>query len=166
MATTRQKKEAVLRKLGDILSRAETAVFVNFHGLSVGDASSMRAALREEGVGYLVAKKTLIKRALSGAAKGDVPELPGEIAIAHLPKAPGADVTAPARGVHAFAKKFEERVAILGGIFGGTFLSREEMREIAEIPSQHVLYGMFVNVINSPIQGLVVVLGAIAGKKQ
>ena len=39
------------------------------------------------------------------------------------------------------------------------------MIEIASIPSLHVLRGMFVNAINSPIQGLVVALNGIADKK-
>ena len=38
------------------------------------------------------------------------------------------------------------------------------MTVIASIPSMQVLRGMFVNVINSPIQGLVIALNAIAVK--
>ena len=39
------------------------------------------------------------------------------------------------------------------------------MTEIASIPALPVLRGMFVNVINSPIQGLAVALNQIAEKK-
>jgi ribosomal protein L10 len=39
------------------------------------------------------------------------------------------------------------------------------MMAIALIPSQQTLYAQFVNVINSPIQGLVVALSKIAEKK-
>ena len=39
------------------------------------------------------------------------------------------------------------------------------MTEIASIPTLQVLRGVFVNVINSPIQGLVLGLNAIAEKK-
>jgi ribosomal protein L10 len=39
------------------------------------------------------------------------------------------------------------------------------MNAIALIPSVPVLRGMFVNVINSPIQGLVIALDKIAEKK-
>ncbi len=56
-------------------------------------------------------------------------------------------------------------MGILGGIFEGEFLNRERMLEIATIPSQIVLRGMFANVINSSIQRLVIALGAIAEKK-
>jgi ribosomal protein L10 len=40
------------------------------------------------------------------------------------------------------------------------------MESIALIPSQKTLYAQFVNIINSPIQGFVVALNAIAEKKQ
>ena len=39
------------------------------------------------------------------------------------------------------------------------------MMEIAMIPALPVLHGKFVNIINSPIQRLVIALGQIAGKK-
>ena len=44
-------------------------------------------------------------------------------------------------------------------------MSKEEMTVIASIPPVQTLYGMFVNVINSPIQGLVVALDQIGKKK-
>ncbi len=165
MAVTRQKKEATLEKLEGIFKKATTAVFVNFHGLTVHDASEVRKTLKHDGVSYTVAKKTLIKKALTkSTAEGDIPSLDGEVAIAHIAD-DVSDVTAPARGVHAFVKKFENRIAIIGGIFSGKFLNKEEMLEIATIPSMHTLRGMFVNVINAPIQGLVVALQAVADKK-
>jgi large subunit ribosomal protein L10 len=165
MAVTRQKKEESLGKLEKILTDATTAVFVNFHGLTVHDVSEVRKTLKGDNVSYTVAKKTLIKKALpKSGAKGDVPALLGEVAIAHI-NGDSTDVTAPARGIFTFVKKFENRIAILGGIFAGKFLNREEMLEIATIPSQHTLRGMFVNVINAPIQGFVVALQAIADKK-
>jgi len=39
------------------------------------------------------------------------------------------------------------------------------MNEIANIPSLDVLRGMFVNIINSPIQRTAIALGQIAEKK-
>ena len=53
----------------------------------------------------------------------------------------------------------------MGGIFEGRFMDAAEMNEVATIPPVDVLRGMFANVINSPIQGLVVALNGIAEKK-
>lgn len=160
MAITKAKKQDILRKLEEVKDNSESLVFVSFRGVTVNDTAAMRAALREQGVGYFVAKKTLMKRVFGEAFKGEMPELEGEIAVAY-----SADAIAPAQNIKTFAEKHKDNIAIVGGVFEGVFKTREEMTEIASIPSLQVLRGMFVNVINSPIQGLVVGLNAIAEKK-
>ena len=160
MAITKAKKEVILSKLEGIKKDADSIVFVNFNGMAVQDSTAMRAKLREEGVGYFVAKKTLMKKAFDGVFEGEMPQLDGEIAVAY-----STDPMAPAQNIKEFASKFKDNLAIVGGVFQGVFKSREEMTEIASIPSLHVLRGMFVNVINSPIQGLVISLDQIAEKK-
>jgi len=92
--------------------------------------------------------------------EGDIPQLDGELALAY-----SDDLTAPARGVYDFQKGHKDNVAILGGIFEGKYMNQIAMTEIAMIPPTQVLYGQFVNLINSPIQGLVVALNKIAEKK-
>ncbi len=161
MAITKAKKQDILAKLEGVKNDSDSIVFVSFRGMPVSDNTAMRAALREKGVGYFVAKKTLMKRAFDGAFTGEMPSLEGEIAVAY-----SADAIAPAQNIKEFAEKYKENIAIVGGIFQGVYKSREEMTEIASIPSLQVLRGMFVNVINSPIQGLVIALNGIAEKKE
>lgn len=160
MAITREKKEAIVEKLAGVKASSESIVFVNFKGLSVAESTDMRSKLRESGVQYFVTKKSLIKRALGDGFEGDMPALEGEIALAY-----SDDPMAPAQTIKECANTYKNRVSIVGGVFYGTYKNQEEMTEIASIPSLHVLRGMFVNVINSPIQGLAVALNAIADKK-
>ena len=89
-----------------------------------------------------------------------MPDLPGEVAIAY-----GTDLLAPAREVYGFQKKFKDKVSILGGVFDGSYKNQPDMMSIATIPAPEVLRGMFVNVINSQIQGFVIALDQIAQKK-
>ncbi len=154
MAITKQKKTEIVKKVKEILHSAKSVVFVNFHGLKVADTTQLRRRLREQGIGYTVAKKSLVGLALGGArVEGDAPALDGELALAY-----GSDEIAPARAVAQFAKTHKDKIKFLGGIFGGHYKSALEMQEIGSIPSLEVLRGMLVNIINSPIQGLVVVL--------
>lgn len=161
MAITKEKKKTILEKLEGVKNDSESIVFVSFKGLPVSDTTAMRASLRELGVGYFVAKKTLMKRAFDGAFKGELPSLEGEIAVAY-----SADAIAPAQNIKTFAEKYKDNIAIVGGVFEGVYKSREEMTEIASIPGLDVLRGMFVNVLNSPIQGFAVALSAIADQKE
>ena len=112
-------------------------------------------------IGFGVIKKTLLNRALAATKiEGNIPELAGEVAIAY-----GEDLIAPAREVYSFQKKLKDNLSIVGGIFEGRYRSKAEMLGIATIPPLQVLHGQFVNLINSPIQGLVIGLKAIADKK-
>jgi large subunit ribosomal protein L10 len=160
VAITKEKKQAILAKLDDIKQNSDSIVFVNFSEMGGNDTVAMRAKMTEEGVGYFVAKKTLIKRAFDGAFEGEMPELEGEIAVAY-----STDAIAPAQNVKAFAAEHKDKIAIAGGVFQGVYKDQAEMTEIASIPPLPVLRGMFVNVINSPIQGLAIALNAIAEKK-
>jgi len=164
MAITKEKKTAIIEKVTKVLSDAGSVVFVNFRGLGVQDTNTLRCSLRDVGVGYTVAKKTLIGRALDSVkTEGERPSFEGELALAYTTSTD--DVLAPAREVRVFSKTHKDNIKILGGIFEGIYKSDAEMIEIADIPSQDVLRGMFVNIINSPIQGFVIALNAIAEKK-
>jgi large subunit ribosomal protein L10 len=161
MALTKTKKVELIGKLEKIVGDTPNLVFVKFKGLSVLDTSLMRSALRSAGVGYMVVKKTLLKRVLDAAKfEGDLPSLDGEVAIVY-----GTDPIAPAREVAQFTKKYNEMLSMLGGVFERKYMNKAEIIAVASIPSLHVLYGQFANVINSPIQGLVVALDQIANKK-
>ena len=161
MAITRQKKEEIFEKIKAITDK-ESVVFVNFNALPVAETTEMRSKLRDADVSYFVAKKTLVKKAFGESkVEGELPQLDGELAVAY-----SDDPTAPAREIYGFHKEHKDKVQILGGIFENKYLSKVEMEEIAQIPSIDVLRGMFVNVINSPIQGLAVALQAYADKKE
>ncbi len=160
MAITKAKKQDILVKLETVRDSSESIVFVHYKGLTVANTTAMRKELREKGVGYFVAKKTLMKKAFGTTFTGEMPNLDGEIAVAF-----STDAIAPAQSIKEFSGKFKDNLAIVGGVFQGVFKSKEEMVEIASIPPLQTLRGMFVNVINSPIQGLVISLDAIASKK-
>lgn len=161
MPISKDKKKIIVEKVSDLLKDSKSIVFFNFKGFNVKNTIEMRRKLRESKVGYLVAKKTLAKRAFDEAKiEGEIPNIVGETAFAF-----GSDLIAPAREVYAFQKKYKDNIEIAGGIFDGKYMSKEEMMSIALIPSQETLYAQFVNVINSPIQGLVMALDAIAKKK-
>ena len=162
MAISKDKKRAIVARLTDAFKEASSVVFVGFSKLTVKDASLMRKELANAGVRYFVAKKTLIRRALDERGyTGEVPALPGEIAVAWTTN----DVTAPARGVYEYGKKLKGVLSLLGGVLEDAFLDAGQMTAIATIPPMIVLRGMFVNVINSPIQGLVIALDKIREKK-
>ncbi|MBI3633602.1 MAG: 50S ribosomal protein L10 [Candidatus Vogelbacteria bacterium] len=155
-----QKKE-ISSKLVEKIADAGSAVFVNFGKLTSADSNAIRSGLRENGVGYMVSKKSLLKRALAETKiAGDMPKLEGQISIAF-----GKDSIIPAKSVAEFQSKLKDKMSIVGGLLSGKFLSASEMIALSKIPSREVLLSQLLNVMNSSIQGFVMSLDQIAKKK-
>ncbi|MFA5773663.1 MAG: 50S ribosomal protein L10 [Candidatus Paceibacterota bacterium] len=161
MPITLDKKKELVASLEKALKGANSVVFVKFGKLKVADVNTLRRTLQAQEVGYQVAKKTLLKRALSThGITGDLPEMGGQVAIAY-----SADLLTGAREVFGFQKIHKENISIVGGVFEGKYMNASEMMSIATIPPLQTLRGMFVNLINSPIQRFASVLNQIAEAK-
>ena len=161
MPITLEKKKELVAGIEKALKSAKSVVFVKFDKLTVALNNQLRRSLQAEEVGYTVAKKTLLKRALSTfGITGDAPEIEGQIAVAY-----STDLLASSRGIFDFQKGHKENVAIVGGVFDGRYMSASEMISIATIPPLQTLRGMFVNIINSPIQRFASVLDQVAQGK-
>ena len=150
----------MIKDLEASIKSSESVVFVNFHGLKVGDETSLRKDLRDNGVGYKVSRKTLLKRALAGKALGDLPELSGEVAMAY-----SKDATASPREIYNFQKTHRDMLSILGGIFNGKFVDGAYMTEIATIPSKEILLSKLAYLFKSPMQSFAIALSEVAKTK-
>lgn len=161
MAITKEKKVEILAKLKNEVVKAKTIVFVHFKGLPVAEANNLRQTLRESATKFLVAKKTLIRKALTEAGlAGELPALDGEVALAY-----GDEPLSPPKGVYEYEKKTQGQVKILGGIYEGEFRDTAMMITLAQIPSREVLLGQLVVILQSPIRGLAVALSELAKQK-
>ncbi|MBI2984664.1 MAG: 50S ribosomal protein L10 [Candidatus Kerfeldbacteria bacterium] len=151
MAKTRLVKEASVRGLVDKLNRMKSLVFTSFAGLKVPDATELRKQLRQAGVDYTVAKKTLLKRALTEAqldpAVAD--QLSGGSALAFGYD----DEVLPARLLSLFAKD-HPAVELTGGWVGGRWLAKTEVVALAQLPTRPELMTILVWMIRSPLAGL------------
>lgn len=163
MAISKSKKAEVVNYLSDELKNAGSVTFVAFNAITVAEVSNLRNELRSKGVNYQVVKKTLLGRSLDSSVTGDMPSLDGNIAIAW-----STDPSASAQGIQTWikgAKDRAEKVKIIGGIYESRYMDKASMVEFANIPDMHTLRGMFVNIINTPIQQFATALFKIAEKK-
>lgn len=161
MPLTKDRKKELVKELETVFKDSKGVVFVGFKGLKVNEANSMRKGFKAQGVSFLVAKKTLMGRALDAAKiEGSRPDMGAEVAVAY-----SADNLATAREVGAFLKKNKDKLSILGGIFEGKFISKADVVSYSSIPDKKTLYAQVVNLINSPIQRFVIATSEIAKKK-
>lgn len=161
MALKKEKKVDIVSGLEKSLKGTKSVVFVKFDKLKVADVNALRRNLQKEGIGYVVSKKTLLKRALAGEKiEGEMPELAGQVAIAY-----GSDLLAPAREVFAFHKTHKDNISIVGGVFEGKYMNAVDMISIANIPPREVLLAQIAYLLKSPIQRLAIGINAVAQQK-
>lgn len=153
-------KKEMVKGLEKAITSSKSIVFVNFHGLKVGDETLLRQDLRKNGVNYKISRKTLLKIALKDKATGTLPDLSGEVAIAY-----SDDSISPAREIYNFQKTYKSPINIIGGIFDGKFVDEAFMKEIATIPSREVLLSKIAFLLQSPMQRLAIAVNQIAKTK-
>ena len=133
----------------------KAAVFTNFDGLTVKEATELRNTLRERKIDYAVVKKTLLKIALKKVEVKniDVDSLTGGLAMAFGYD----DEITPAKTLDTFAKT-HPALKLIGGIFGRQFVTREEVLQMAALPSREELLAQLVWLVQYPAAGFVRVL--------
>ncbi len=155
MAKTRAQKELTLGSLTDLLKESKSAVFADFRGLPVKDATAFRNKARKENVEVVVAKKTLMRLAFDKAGyEGiDPVALDGSLVLVLGME----DEIAPARLVAEFGKD-RENFKIAGGVLERKMVDASAIKALAKLPTKTQLIGQLVSVINGPLSGLVNVL--------
>lgn len=155
------EKQAIIDEIKDKFERAESAVVIDYMGITVAQADAMRKKLREANVDYTVYKNTLVKRAIDGtdyAPMAEVLEGPSAFAFSY------DDATAPARVLNDAIKEFK-KMEFKGGFVEGEYYDKEAIAQIAAIPSREVLISKFMGSIQSPISSFARVVSQIAEAK-
>lgn len=163
MALTRDEKAVQLAELKDKMSRSQSVIFTHYIGMNVSDASDFRALLKKSDSEMKVAKKTLMQIA---AKELNMPELADE--LLNGPVACIFSFADPLTGAQIAFKfgKTHPQVAVIGGIFEGKLLSKEEAIRLAKIPGKLQLLGMFAAMINSPLSSFARGLSELAKQKE
>ena len=156
-----QAKSAVVEEIKEKLSRAQSAVVIDYMGINVLEADAMRKQLREAGVDYKVYKNTLVRRAVEGTPFADLAQVlegPSAFAFGY------EDATAPARELNKVIKNIN-KMEFKAGVVEGNFYDKEGILAIAQLPSRDELIAKFLGSIKSPISSLAYTLQAIADQK-
>ena len=153
-------KQPIVDEIKGHVENAQSAVLVDYRGLTVEEDTRLRKALREAGVVYKVYKNTLLKRAFEETDYAQLDaHLEGPTAVAF-----GIDdATAPARILSEFAKT-APALEVKAGVVEGTYYDAAGMKVIADIPSREVLISRLLGSMQSPITNFARVLKQIAEK--
>ena len=154
----KQQKQVIIDEIKAKLENAQAAVVIDYMGITVEEANSMRKQLREADVDYTVYKNTLVKRAIEGTKFEGLAEAlagPSALAISQT------DATAPARVLNKVMKEFK-KMEFKAGVIEGELLDAAGVQAVADIPSRDELIAKFMGSIQSPIANFARVINQIA----
>ncbi|MCH4171902.1 MAG: 50S ribosomal protein L10 [Lactobacillus sp.] len=155
------KKAAAVDELVEKFGKSKSIVVVDYLGLTVEQATELRAQLRAEGVDLEVIKNTYLRRAADKAGYEGLDEtFTGPTAIAFSYE----DVVAPARIIAKFAKDIEA-LEIKGGMIEGKVASLDQIDQLSKLPSREGLLSMLLSVLQAPVRNVAYAVKAIADSK-
>ncbi|MBI4282660.1 MAG: 50S ribosomal protein L10 [Chloroflexi bacterium] len=152
-----ENKVQAVERLAQLLSRSSVVIATNYQGLTMSQITELRQRLRQVGAEYHVVKNTLMSRA--GVSTGR----PGVDAILVGPTGmafSSGDPTELAKAIQVYIQTSGVPLGLAGALLDGRVLKGNEVALLATLPSKDVLLAQLLGGLQSPLRGLVYVLGA------
>ena len=147
----REQKAAVIEEIAAQINESEAVYAVDYRGITVAQAAELRGKLRDADATLRVVKNTLTERAADKAGAQSLKSLlEGPTALTFV----NGDAAMAAKAVFDYARA-TGLLPFKGGTLNGESLAPEQVQSIARLPARDVLNAQFVNIVASPLTGLV-----------
>ena len=157
MAVTRADKELELQQLESAFKGSDSAIVLDYKGLTVPQVTDLRRQIRAAKGSYKVVKNTIAKRALKGTSFAPLEKyFEGTTAVAYTAK----DPVALAKTLTTFAKT-APTLQIKAGVVQGKAIRPADVTDLAALPGKPELYARLLGTLNAPMVQLVTVLSAV-----
>jgi large subunit ribosomal protein L10 len=157
MAVSKAEKVTEQGELEAVFRAVDTAVLVDYRGVTVPQVTELRRQIRAAGASYRVVKNTLAKRAIPGTAlAGCADHFKGSTAVVST----GKDPVAMAKALSTFIKATPS-MTIKVAVVQGKLVAPAAVQELATMPGKPELLAKLLFVLQAPMQQLVTVLSAV-----
>lgn len=152
----RSEKVDKVKELTERFRSSSGAMFADFRGLTVKDATELRRTLRDSEAHFVVVKNTLTRLAARNAGLDEVvPMLEGPTAIAFM----GGDPVRGAKALLEMARRFPT-LGVKGALVEGQILAEEGARSLATLDAKEVSLGKVAGILQAPLTRITYVLRA------
>ncbi len=150
MALTKDKKNQVVADVAELLKSSKMTVVAQYQGTTVKAIQALRKEAKGNGTKVSVIKNRLVIKAVqtNDALKNvDVSAIKGQLLYAFN----SDDEVAPAQVLNTFAKT-NPSIQFVGAITAeGTFMSADDVKALATLPSKNELIAQVVATLLSPV---------------
>ena len=155
------KKAEIVKQTADLINNAESAIVVDYRGLTVAEVTDLRKQLRDAGVKMSVIKNKILDRAVEGTDYEDLKStFVGPTAVAFSDE----DPIAPAKILKKFADD-HDALEIKGGFIEKSVKTLDEINEYASMPSREELLSMLASALQDPMRKIARAVKAVADKE-
>jgi large subunit ribosomal protein L10 len=157
MAVTREDKALEFEQLERAFKGSDSAILVDYKGLTVPQVTDLRRQIRGAKGSYKVVKNTIAKRALKGT-RFEVLEkyFEGTTAVAYT----ATDPVALAKTLTTFVKT-APTLTIKAAVVQGRAIEAAAVTDLANMPSRPELYARLLGTLQAPMVNLVRVLNGV-----
>lgn len=156
------RKLELLEGIKSLLAEKKDFVVITYAGLNVEQISGVRRAIRKSNGQVKVLKNNLFRRALresaehQGMADSIDNELHGPIAVSFTK----SDMPSMSKLLVNFSKELEP-ITIKAGCMDGKYLDKNEVNQIATLPSREELLTIIGRGLNTPAQKIAIGMNEI-----
>lgn len=159
MALSKVQKNDIVSEIADLLSSSKMTVVANYEGTTVKSLQQLRRDATENGTKIKVVKNRLVIQALKSLDNYkdlDSSALEGMLLYAFNAE----DEVSAAQVLKTFSKK-NPNFKFVGGISAnGEFMSSEDVKALAGLPSKNQLIAGLIYTLNAPLNS---VTGSLSG---
>ena len=156
MPITRERKGELVSEYVGKIEKSQAVLVSEYRGLTTKQIQDLRRELRASNTEWVVAKNTLIARALTEAG-WTAPEtlLKGPTAVAFCFN----EVAAPAKALNKYARDTKVLV-VKGGMMGQSVFDETGVQQLADLPGREQLLAQAAGTMQSPMSSM---LGMLSG---
>ena len=155
----KEKKKNYIEEMKDFFSKNSSIFITHYQGLSVKQLDELRSEMRKNGVLFRITKNRITKLALEGTKFKKLENLfTGPTAVAF-----SDDAITSAKILTKFAKT-NGKLKIIGGLMENEPLSKEDVANIATLPTLDEARAKIVGILKTPAQKIMSILLAPGSK--
>ncbi len=155
----KEKKKSYIEEMKNFFNKTSSIFITHYQGLSVKQLDELRSEMRKNGVFFRITKNRITKLALDGTKFKKLENLfTGPTAVAF-----SDDAITSAKILTKFAKT-NENLKIIGGLMENEPLSKEDVANIATLPTLSEARSKIVGILKTPAQNIMSILLAPGSK--
>lgn len=149
----KQRKIDSVGKLTDKFKKAKAVFMTDYRGLTHQQMETLRKSLKKAEGDFVVAKNTLLKRALKEWNSEIVPKFEETLKNPTAALFAYGDEILSIKEISAFIK-INQLPKIKLGVFSGNVATEADFNRLATLPGRNVLLATLVSRMNGPLYGL------------